>query len=914
MKERDKVMGWRFTGEDGEFELTAPEKSRYLYFPLVNEAGMMSAVTPAHSGDVKAGLNEFLTPPMSAEDLHESSWNRNFWLTLDGFGPWSATGRSAAQLAAAHTEREDETTLRAGLLWHQTTRTHRESGLRAEVTSFVPAANDQVELIRVALVNGGSAPLRVTPTAAIPLYGRSADNQRDHRHVTSLLNRVRLLQHGVELQPALSFDERGHRINRAAYAVLGAEADGTAPIGFFPELDRFTGEAGTLDWPEAVVRPLSPTALPGEEHEGSEAMGALRFRDNELQPGESAAYYLILSISQEQSDADRLIREYAAPAKFEEHLSATKGYWADKVGGVEFRSGDRDFDLWMKWVTVQPVLRRLFGNSFLPHHDYGRGGRGWRDLWQDCLALLVMEPDEVRPLLLNNFAGIRIDGSNATIIGSKPGEFIADRNNIPRVWMDHGAWPLLTTLLYLNQSGDLAFLLEEQPYFQDRFLKRCRETVPGWSPNGGTSLLTEAGELYTGTVLEHLLLQNLVPFFHAGDHNSIRLEGADWNDGMDMAAVKGESVAFTAFYASNLRELALLLSELRERLGLTEVLVAEELQVLFDSVGEHPVDYASPQAKQALLERYYEAAPGRLSGRKALIAIDRLIVDLERKSGWLTEHLRKQEWIASQEGEAWFNGYYNNDGERVEGDHPEGVRLTLTGQVFPIMGGVATEEQVSQMARAVDRYLSDPNIGYRLNSRFGGIQQNLGRAFGFAFGHKENGAMFSHMTVMYGNALYKRGFVQEGRKVLHSVYTLASRFETSRIYPGVPEYINEQGRGMYHFLTGSASWLLLTHLTEVYGVKGEWGDLILEPKLTAEQFTEDGEAAVTTLFAGRRLRITYRNSARLEAGSYKVHAIRLNGESVSCQARRDGALLNRSLLTSLAEETLHHLEVELGAR
>ena len=52
--------------------------------------------------------------------------------------------------------------------------------------------------------------------------------------------------------------------------------------------------------------------------------------------------------------------------------------------------------------------------------------------------------------------------------------------------------------------------------------------------------------------------------------------------------------------------------------------------------------------------------------------------------------------------------------------------------------------------------------GYRLNTDFGGVQLNLGRCFGFAFGHKENGAMFSHMAVMYANALYQRGLVREG--------------------------------------------------------------------------------------------------------------------------------------------------------
>ena len=239
-------------------------------------------------------------------------------------------------------------------------------------------------------------------------------------------------------------------------------------------------------------------------------------------------------------------------------LERTRAYWAARASAVSFHTGDSRFDGWMKWVTVQPTLRRLFGNSFLPFHDYGRGGRGWRDLWQDCLALLLLEPEPVRDLLLSSFAGVRIDGSNATIIGARPGEFRADRNNIPRVWMDHGAWPYLTTRLYIDQSGDLAFLLQEQAYFKDRHVDRCRAQDDALVARAGhRSCRTAAGAVYRGTVLEHLLVQHLTAFFNVGAAGSnILLEGADWNDGMDMARERGESVAFTALYAANLADLS----------------------------------------------------------------------------------------------------------------------------------------------------------------------------------------------------------------------------------------------------------------------------------------------------------------------------------------------------------------------
>jgi cellobiose phosphorylase len=122
--------------------------------------------------------------------------------------------------------------------------------------------------------------------------------------------------------------------------------------------------------------------------------------------------------------------------------------------------------------------------------------------------------------------------------------------------MDHGIWPLTTIHLYIHQSGDLKILLEEVPYFRDHQLSRSRAIDRNWSPAYGKNLKTRSGKIYKGTVLEHILVENLVQFFNVGPHNHIRLEGADWNDGLDMAARHGESVAFSCMYAQNLNSLA----------------------------------------------------------------------------------------------------------------------------------------------------------------------------------------------------------------------------------------------------------------------------------------------------------------------------------------------------------------------
>ena len=145
-------------------------------------------------------------------------------------------------------------------------------------------------------------------------------------------------------------------------------------------------------------------------------------------------------------------------------FQSVREYWQQKVN-VRYHTGNPDFDFWMRWISFQPFLRRIYGCSFLPHHDYGRGGRGWRDLWQDCLSLLLMDPSDVRQMIVGNYNGVRIDGTNATIIGHKQGEFVSDRNGINRVWMDHGVWPFMTTKLYIDQTGDIQVLMEKYIIF-----------------------------------------------------------------------------------------------------------------------------------------------------------------------------------------------------------------------------------------------------------------------------------------------------------------------------------------------------------------------------------------------------------------------------------------------------------------
>lgn len=898
-----------FTDKNGTFTITNPENYSGLYLPLAGEEGLKSSITPTLGGDSKTDQNHFLLEPVSIENLHNNRGTRNFWCRVEGKGYWSACGVSAEQEFDKYTDRQDESTLEAGMMWQKLTRTSKKYDLQSEITSFVSIdGTTEIQLIKI--TNLSEEEQEVTPIVAIPVYGRSADNIRDHRHVTSLLHRIDTKECGVEVTPVLSFDERGHQKNDTTYFVYGFTAEGNAPKEFYPTVESFIGEGGSFLIPEAVrVEKTGCTA--GCHLEGKEAVGAFRFERRKLKANESIEYVVLAGATGEKASIPKICTLFGTKEQAENELAKVKKYWTEKVN-VEFETGDEATDNYLKWICFQPILRRIYGCSFLPYHDYGKGGRGWRDLWQDCLALLLMNPDGVREMLLNNFQGVRIDGTNATIIGSKEGTFIADRNQITRVWMDHGVWPFVTTKLYIDQTGDLAVLEEEIPYFKDQQAGRGTKKDAAWKEQDGCWQRDAAGNVYRGSVLEHLLLQNLTAFYEVGEHGHIRLRGADWNDALDMAGERGESVAFTNAYAGNLRELAELLALYAEKTGKESVPLNRDLFVL---LADDDTLYASVQKKQELLTRYTDACIHEVSGQKTEVSITELVRSLQKKAAFLTGHIRATEWVNDEEGNGWFNGYYDNHGRCVEGVFAQGVRMMLTSQVFAVMAQTATDEQVAEIVRSADKYLyCDAMGGYRLNTDFGEVKMDLGRMFGFAYGEKENGAVFSHMAVMFANALYKRGFVKEGHRALDALYRQSVHFETSRIYPGIPEYFNSRGKGMYHYLTGAASWYMLTVITEMFGAKGCAGNLMLEPKLERQQFDLDERAELFFSFAGQSLHLVYENKEHKEYGAYRPGTIRIDGELWDYsggEKETRSVCIDRERLKQLDFDVTHEILVEL---
>lgn len=149
----------------------------------------------------------------------------------------------------------------------------------------------------------------MSAVAAIPIYGRSADNIRDHRNVTSMLHRISTTEDGVVVKPTMSFDERGHLVNHTVYYVLGAEEAGLKPAGFIPVAETFLGEGGTFTHPVPLYKNEEKTLRvgAGASYEGKEAVGAICFRTKDIEPGATRSFVIMMGIGEDTDDLSILL-------------------------------------------------------------------------------------------------------------------------------------------------------------------------------------------------------------------------------------------------------------------------------------------------------------------------------------------------------------------------------------------------------------------------------------------------------------------------------------------------------------------------------------------------------------------------------------------------------------------------------
>ncbi len=186
---------------------------------------------------------------------------------------------------------------------------------------------------------------------------------------------------------------------------------------------------------------------------------------------------------------------------------------------------------------------------------YGARGIGFRDSSQDVMGVLATLPQESKALIQQLLSVQRRNGcamhqfNPLTMIASE-GDSL-EYEDRPHYYSDDHLWVILAVCAYVKETGDLAFLDEEIPYYDETL-------TPHPSPKLGRG----ESPLESGSVLDHL--RRAIEFTRndVGAHGLPLLGFADWNDTMNLR--KGaESLFAASLYGKALLEMI----ELARHLG-----------------------------------------------------------------------------------------------------------------------------------------------------------------------------------------------------------------------------------------------------------------------------------------------------------------------------------------------------------
>ena len=224
-----------------------PEDYSGLYFPLAGDGGLKSCITPTLGGDSKRIRTISPMEPVSIENLHNNKKYKKFLVPYQKPGILVSLRFVGRGRISAVYRRTGEKRTGSRIYVAETDADIRSPWTKSRDYFFV-TVDGAMEVMMTELTNITEEPLEMTPIAVMPVYGRSADNIVDHRHVTSLLHRICTTDYGVEVTPAMSFDERGHQKNHTTYFVYGSTGEGEAPAAFYPTVGGVYRGGGSISY------------------------------------------------------------------------------------------------------------------------------------------------------------------------------------------------------------------------------------------------------------------------------------------------------------------------------------------------------------------------------------------------------------------------------------------------------------------------------------------------------------------------------------------------------------------------------------------------------------------------------------------------------------------------------------------
>ncbi len=213
-------------------------------------------------------------------------------------------------------------------------------------------------------------------------------------------------------------------------------------------------------------------------------------------------------------------------------LEEVKADWEEKASRIQIKTPDRKLDLlFNNWLYYQTVSSRLQARCGF----YQAGGAyGFRDQLQDCLSLIVSEPERVKSHILK-CAAHQFSEGDVQHWWHEPYLGVRTRVSDDLLFLPYVASE------YAFQNGDSEIFDIQVPFLQGHGLGEREDLYErAWQSD-------EKASLY-----EHCKRAIELVMIRSGEHSLPLMLGGDWNDGMNRLGIRGngESVWLGWFFYS----------------------------------------------------------------------------------------------------------------------------------------------------------------------------------------------------------------------------------------------------------------------------------------------------------------------------------------------------------------------------
>lgn len=340
--------------------------------------------------------------------------------------------------------------------------TGTKNNLSVQVTSFVPQGfHAEVQWLK--LKNSGSEVKRFRLFSYLEwnLWNALDDMTNFQRNYST---------GEVEVEDSVIYHKTEYRERRNHYAFhsVNRKTD-----GFDTDRESFMGLYNATSEPEAVIAGRSTNSI---AHGWSPV--ASHMLELELQPGEEQELVFILGYIENdvaekweskkvinKTKAHEIIRELSSPERIAEEFGKLRHYWDNLLSNFRVKSHDEKLDRMVNiWNQYQNMVTFNMSRS-ASYFESGIGrGMGFRDSNQDLIGFVHLIPAKARERILDLAATQLEDGGAYHQYQPLTKKGNAD---IGGNFNDDPLWLILSTTVYIKETGDFDILNEMVPYEND---------------------------------------------------------------------------------------------------------------------------------------------------------------------------------------------------------------------------------------------------------------------------------------------------------------------------------------------------------------------------------------------------------------------------------------------------------------